>query len=419
MVISGVQGWFQTGGSTTGGRLVISRGVAASLVLALCLAVFAGSARAAIYWGNLGHIGRVNLDRSFPERDFLPAGGYSICGIALTSSHIYWSDSYGSTIGRANLDGTAGLTDFIPSPGTYPCDLAVDSTYLYWPNLGDDTIGRARLDGTNVETAFIRTAPRPCGVAVDQTAIYWASEQEGQIWRTDIKGLNGPEIVIDGATDPCGVVLSNKRLFWADGNANRVGQSNLDGSDADFDFITGAHYPATLRIYGDHLYWVNVTWGFESIGRANLDGTNATQDFISPSPYAYALAVDSVNFLPKPSPPPRQKSYFTFGKVRHDKRKWATFLSIKTPEKGTLRVASTRGVRSAILPAGTPSNTLVEGGEKLWIRVWPAVRSRGGAYLRRMIRRRGGASVMISIHYVAVDRDVTVQQKEVLLKRKP
>ncbi len=109
-------------------------------------------AKGAIYWGSDPGISRVNLDGSVLESPFIRPNAYSLCALAVDSTHIYWADSYGNKIGRARLDGTVVESDLISPAGDVPCDLTVDSNYIYWANRGSETISRARLDGSNVES---------------------------------------------------------------------------------------------------------------------------------------------------------------------------------------------------------------------------------------------------------------------------
>ena len=67
------------------------------------------------------------------------------------------------TIVQANLDGT-GVTTLV-SGQNGPVGVAVDSTHIYWTNQGDGTVDQASLNGTGV-TTLVSGQNGPAGVAV-------------------------------------------------------------------------------------------------------------------------------------------------------------------------------------------------------------------------------------------------------------
>jgi hypothetical protein len=129
-------------------------------------------------------IARANSDGSGIDHKFLaadprPSATMPSHGLAVSSSHIYWSNSFPTTggppaIARAPIDGGAVDETFIDLPaGRYGAELAVGNGYIYWADYNGGTIGRARLDGSAVDPNFITVAPnddsfvRPIDVAVD------------------------------------------------------------------------------------------------------------------------------------------------------------------------------------------------------------------------------------------------------------
>jgi DNA-binding beta-propeller fold protein YncE len=64
---------------------------------------------------------------------------------------------------EANLDGT-GVTTLV-SGQSGPFGVAVDSSHLYWTNQGNGTVAEASLDGTGV-TTLVSGQNGPAGVAV-------------------------------------------------------------------------------------------------------------------------------------------------------------------------------------------------------------------------------------------------------------
>jgi len=229
--------------------------VAALLVLPLALAL---SAEAYVYWAanagtraRDGMIGRANLDGTGVDRSFI-TGVPGASGVAVTPSHIYWTNHWGGKIGRANLDGTGVNPRFIGDLAGETWGLAVDAEHLYWTSRSwttdDGTIGRANLDGTGVDRSFITGVGGPYGVAVTASHIYWAHD-----YRTVAKGA--------------------------------IGRANLDGSGVDPSFLTAR--ALDVAVDAAHLYWTGVYCPFtfgsceDSIGRANLDGSGVDPALIS------------------------------------------------------------------------------------------------------------------------------------------
>lgn len=344
-----------------------------------------------MYWGSNPGISRANLDGSVLESPFIRPAVYSLCGLAVDSTHIYWADSHGDKIGRAKLDGTAVESDLISSAGNLPCDIAVDSSHIYWTERGSKTINRAKLDGSSVERGLISTESAPCGLAVGPNAIYWAAESESKIWTTDIAGLNPPKVVVDDTSYPCDLALTSTHLYWAARYwATReygvVSRANFDGSAASKLFSVPGDV-SDIAIGENYLYWVNSHWEFESIGRASLDGTQVDPAFLTGQKWPYALAADSLQVVP-PVVTPLEQSQIRVGKLRRNKRNGSVTFPMDIYEDGWLRVASS-GVRVTVLPEGIEGNTPLRAGRKL-IRISPTTVKGGGSRCVLKAFRNGG-----------------------------
>jgi hypothetical protein len=398
-----------------------------TLAASFLLSFFAltGLASATIYWGGGPPIGRVNLDGKYPQTGFIPipppiGGGESegvqyigCAGIAVNGSHIYWADPVRDTIGRANIDGTEANYALITGADN-PCGVAVNGTHVFWANFAGNSIGRARLDGTEPTQNFVGATTEPCGVAVDGRFIYWTSSSLSFIGRALLQGgFRGPNLVEGiGTYDLCGVAVSDAHIYWG-GFGEVIGRADLNGSNPDPLFITGIERPCGLTIYGNRLYWSEQSPSSPLVGSANLDGTSVSRggsDWALSS--SCGIAVDGLSYEP---PLPRPPSLFAYGKVKHDRRKWTSYLEVKLPQPGSFRVTVPRGVKSILLPEGATPGISVDGGGQRWIKVWPASRDRGGARLRREIRRKGRASVVIAGHYVTPGKNGNMQRRRLSL----
>lgn len=363
-------------------------------------------AHAAIYWGNGPPIGRANLDGTNAEHAFIPEGppqgGQSTgCGdVAVNASHIYWSDPLRGAVGRANLDGSFPDYLFITGANN-PCGIALDGTFVYWANREGHTIGRARLDGTEA-TQNLLGASAPCGLATNSKFLYWANGDPAYIGRVLLvaPGAGGPHL-LDGSDDFdfCGLAANDTHVFWG-GFGDTIGRVKSNGADPEPSFMSGVDRPCGLAIDANRIYWTEQKLPLGSIGSANLDGSGVNRSVLTELGIPCGVAVDSV-VVPSSVPPrPLPLSRVGFGPLKHVKRKWSAFIAIKTLDYGPLRVKARRGVRWRLLPVQGAA-TSQAGMVRRWLKVWPAARGHAGHRIRKRIRRRGRASIVIRVNYTA------------------
>jgi streptogramin lyase len=260
---------------------------AALVVLALLSAPV--SAQGYIYWAGFHAIGRANLDGTNVDQSFIIGAGNSL-GVAVDSTHIYWTNHDTGTIGRANLDGTNVDQSFIIGASN-PLGVAIDGTHIYWTN-HSGTIGRANLDGTEVNQEFISRVESPDAIAVSDAHIFWiSSDYLGTIGRANLDGTEVNRSFIAGGAAPFGLAVDTAHIYWT-GFSDEIGRANFDGTEVDQSFITNVYTRYSqigLAVNGTHIYWD----GSGTVGRANLDGTGVDRRiFIGAG--GPALAVDSL-----------------------------------------------------------------------------------------------------------------------------
>ncbi len=276
------------------GRWAALGGVFLAIALTLALAP---RAEAYVYWANNGGgdgttIGRANLDGSDANQSFI-AGAAGPCGVAATTTHLYWANRALGTIGRANLDGTGVDQSFITG-ASLPCGVAVDSARVYWMNQGTGAIARANLDGSGASQSFIPgLGLSNCAVAVNATNLFWDNFAGGSgttIGRASVNGTGVDPSFIGGATGPCGVAVNSANVFWANFGSDAIGRANLDGSGANQAFV-GATDPCGVALTSTHLFWANQSTG--AIGRAMLNASKVDQALISGADAPCGVAVDA------------------------------------------------------------------------------------------------------------------------------
>lgn len=395
-------------------RLGLARVLLAATFAVLATAAVPTSAGAVVYWGLEGGIGIANLDGTSVEAPMRAGAsfhkldaGYP-CGVAVDSAHLYWVDaSNDGTIGRANLDGSAPDESFIDGLA-FPCGIAVTGSHIYWADIFTGTIGRANLDGSGVERSFIVGGDRPCGVAVDGAHVYWANRGSNSIGRADLDGTDADQAFIAGVESPCGLAVSASHVYWGSPRegfspAGAIGRAGIDGSAVENGFILDAGEPWAVAVNETHLYWTDQGWRnflgggdpYEvqpgAVGRARLDGTEVNRRFI-PTGLARGVALDARTL---PGPPLRPSDYLRYGKLTRDKETGALQLIVYVPARGEFNVDGPAIGWS--IDKGNPPPWV--GGTFRWkLKLWPG-KGRAGKRIRRRLRRKGRAPILLRMTY--------------------
>jgi hypothetical protein len=143
-----------------------------------------------VYWGGIqqGSIGRANLDGSEANPAFV-SGLSRPCDVAVAGDYLYWAEPLG--IGRVRLDGSAPQRDFLPGGPLRGCGFAVRGEYVYWGS--GESIARARLDGSEYEPDFIAATGAVEGIATDASYIYWVDHPPRALSSIGRAGLDGSQ----------------------------------------------------------------------------------------------------------------------------------------------------------------------------------------------------------------------------------
>lgn len=189
--------------------------------------------------------------------------------ISLVASHgyLYWPDEAG--IGRVALDGSQLDRDYISLPqeegGGVADGLAIDGHYLYFSRCQDGTIGRVNLDGLFVEQDLVALPWPNCpqALATARGRLYWAElgepgESNGRIGsaRTNGSDVNEASLVINSEDGPFGLAAGGGVIFWSwggvAGSPEHVTQARLNGRQANSEFARGGSAIALMSGIGHH-----------------------------------------------------------------------------------------------------------------------------------------------------------------------
>jgi sugar lactone lactonase YvrE len=194
-----------------------------------------------LYWGDqmATAIGRVKLDGTGVNQNFIDAAASAL---AVTGHYIFWiSGTSPGELWRASLDGSHIRLLAKLSDGGYFGGIAVDSSHVYWSNRDQGAIGRAALDGTHLDRHFITGLKEPNGLAVSGTTLFWASTnpntKSSSIGRANLNGTSVTQNFITGAAYPFGVAAGGNHLYWTNFDTGMIGRANLDGTHVHQRFI--------------------------------------------------------------------------------------------------------------------------------------------------------------------------------------
>ncbi len=249
--------WTNEGGTTIGRAKLNGTGVNNNFVGGLNAPLGVAVDSKFIYWaqgvGAASSIGRANLDGTGANPNFITnaSGVASPNGVAVTSTHLFWSSNVPPSIGRANIDGSGPTANFINTGAGGHCGIAADSNFVYWTDtVASNVIGRAPAGGGAPQPSFIPGVSAECGVAVDSSFIYWGTETPlRNIGRAAIGGTGATNNFIPNATTaqiPCGVAVNSQYVFWGNKPATAIGRANLGGGSPNAALSPGASNPCLL-----------------------------------------------------------------------------------------------------------------------------------------------------------------------------
>jgi hypothetical protein len=254
----------------------------ATLVVGLSAGVTAASAADWLYYGNMGKVGRVQVDGTNRDDNFA-SGFQNTQGIAAAGSAVYVATKVSNNSDDKTLwkvDGSGTKTDLLGSlmcstvAGTSPYGLATDGEYLYYicengtgANATTRYLARVSLDGTSRNETFSGAL----------TGIFTSS--------SSLTAGGGYAYFLGGPSPGVGGVTGVYRVALTAG-ALAAGQ-------------TGGVSLATMAWSPAGLFWINAGGFSKSLGRfpvADFPGWNSTSVYSSITSDARAsLAADSTN----------------------------------------------------------------------------------------------------------------------------
>ena len=322
---------------------------AVALLAAIVLLLLPPLAKANfVYWASAGQttIGRAKLNGTGVNNAFI-AGLTNVHGVAVDSSHVYWTQGSGATssIGRANLDGSGANTSFIPNSAglnfaatTPQAAIAVNANGVYWANTGTTTIGRANIDGSAPNSTLINVPGSTiCGIAASENFVYWLNTSTGsRIGRAGADGSSPTPSFITGVTASCGLAANSSFLYYGAGS-KAIGRAPLGGGIPSNSFIpsatSAANTPCGVAVNSQYVFWGN-NGATDFVGRANLSGGSSNPSLVS-GPTDPCL----------PAAAPSNK--ITVKSVTRKKKKGTAIIDVKVPGPGQAGLQNTAPPKTA------------------------------------------------------------------------
>lgn len=215
-------------------------------------------------------------------------------GIDVFGEFIYWSEpiTLAGCIGRMKLDGSNAEPEWLKSPGNGIRSIAVDANFIYWSEQTTTSIARCKLDGTNVELEWIKTPTLPQGLAINSEFIYWGDQTLGAIGRAKIDGsAPAAEWLTTPTTEVWDLAVDANFIYWAErGEGGNIGRAKLDGTSPNNKWIEAAISPTDVKVTSKYVYWTESGTG--DVGRAKIDGTGASATWWE-QPAVSHIAIDN------------------------------------------------------------------------------------------------------------------------------
>lgn len=211
--------------------------------------------------------------------------GFHPYGIAVDSTHVYWSedDSEGRImrkgIGLGDLDAAEEIAIDQGSPRL----IAIDATHVYWPSFDDGNIYRVLKGGGTIET--VATGPAGAmAVQVDGTHVFWTNNNAttGHVMRAPKAGGTKQQLA-GGQAGPHSLTLSDDTVYWTNLTGQEVFKVSKGGG-GELEVANGQEGASGIFVNDTHLYWTTTT----TVERLTLD---TAERFVVATEQSSALAV--------------------------------------------------------------------------------------------------------------------------------
>jgi hypothetical protein len=200
-------------------------------------------------------------------------------GLAVTATHVYWSDDCLNVVRRTPIGGSGGPTTFAATLGA--TGMAIDSTTVYWTS-SQGWVGKCPLtgcpiggDGGALPTELASGQDDPLYIAVDSANVYWLNQGNAGVGSVAKCPVQGCPSVADGGSEPTllatnqarlfGIALDSDYVYWvAAGSPTStspegvVAKCSIDGCGGNPTILaSGLDTPNCIAVDNRTVYWGN------------------------------------------------------------------------------------------------------------------------------------------------------------------
>ncbi len=216
-------------------------------------------------------------------------------GIALDATYVYLVDDQTSRLYRTPK-GAADLErlDVTEDKVSGPFDIAVTTTHLYWSERAANVVFRKPLSGSNrAKQEVVRGAGTAAYLAVSNETAYVTDYRKDQptVGSVTWNGSDAQEGVLYANQALCaGIAVANDKLYWAHGLDGVLVTGPLAGGQYS-NILTGAGSVTGIAVDESYVYWIADN---QRVMRAKLDGTNSEPLYEATLPFTLGdIAVDN------------------------------------------------------------------------------------------------------------------------------
>lgn len=229
-----------------------------------------------IYYGyyksGVWSIGRVKLNGTGNEPEWLKGIGGEPVALAVNSEYIYWVTGT-EHISRAKIGGTGVENSWVTVGTQKLVSIAINTEHIYaGAEFGNDVISRCTLAGGAVEPEWLNSASQARGIALSASYIYWTTGAKGSIGRATLVGANIEPEWIKNANEPIGIAVNSAHVYWTNSSGNTIGRATVSGTEVNQTFVSAVGAgPMQLAANSEYLYWYSEGTGY--VGRGVITGT--------------------------------------------------------------------------------------------------------------------------------------------------
>lgn len=135
-----------------------------------------------IYFGQPSTATLVRIDKGDVNNSvqvFAPAQG--VVAVVADETAVYWITEH-NTVARLDRDKPVGIPTILATDQPSPTAIALTATHVLWTNAGDGTVRRVAKTGGTPET-IASQQDDPVAIAADEAGIYWLNGRPGTVTR--------------------------------------------------------------------------------------------------------------------------------------------------------------------------------------------------------------------------------------------